>query len=145
MSPNARRVYAHTYRCWREFAWQRGLDVFDLRFDNIRAFISEADLAYKTRQSWRIHLLRLLDWLEEADGRGEWYGKQRHRILKFLKFKREQHSRGGSRSQRALNKTEVAQLLDVWAGDDRLVTIHNTALLRLLDADADDRRQRIAF
>ena len=89
-------------------------------------------MAYKTRHSWRIHLLRLLDWLEEADGRGEWYGKQRRRVLKFLKFKREQQERGGSRSQRALNKTEVAQLLDVWAGDERPVAIRNTALLRLM-------------
>ena len=29
LSPNSRRVYAHTYRRWREFTWERGLGVFD--------------------------------------------------------------------------------------------------------------------
>ena len=40
--------------------------------------------------------------------------------------------RGRRRSQRALNRTEVAQLLDVWAADQRLVGIRNHALLRLM-------------
>ena len=66
-------------------------------------------------------MLRLLDWLEESEAKGEWYAIQRRRVLKFAKVKRMDSERGRRRSQRALNRTEVARLLDVWAADPRLV------------------------
>ena len=57
---------------------------------------------------------------------------QRRRVLKFAKVKRMDSERGRRRSQRALKRSEVAQLLDVWAADPRLVGIRNHALLRLM-------------
>ena len=77
-------------------------------------------------------MLRLLDWLEESEAKGEWYAIQRRRVLKFAKVKRMDSERGRRRSQRALKRTEVARLLDVWAADPRLVGIRNYALLRLM-------------
>lgn len=76
-------------------------------------------------------MLRMLDWLEESDAKGEWYGVQRRRVLKFIKLKRGEDEPDGLRSQRALSHAEVARLLDVWAADTRPVGIRNTALLRL--------------
>ena len=64
-------------------------------------------------------MLRLLDWLEETEPRGDWYGVQRRRLIKFLKGSRMESEGGKSRSQRALNRGEVSQLLDLWARDRR--------------------------
>lgn len=62
-------------------------------------------------------MLGLLDWLEESDTVDHWYAKQRRRVLKFLKVKRMESERARQRSQRALSRTEVVRLLDVWAED----------------------------
>ena len=132
LAESSRRVYANTYRQWRLFADRNRLDYFDLSFENIWAFLQQSEVAYATRQSWKTHMLRLLDWLEEADEGSEWYATQRRRVLKFVKVKRMEAERGRRRSQRALSLTEVARLLDVWAADPRLVGIRNHALLRLM-------------
>ena len=39
LSPTSRRVYFRTYRAWTQFAIERGFDVMELTFDNIRGFI----------------------------------------------------------------------------------------------------------
>ena len=132
LAETSRRVYAHTYRQWRRFAEQSGFDRFDLSFENISAFLNHGDIAFATRQSWKTHMLRLLDWLEESETNGEWYEVQRRRVLTFLKVKRMDDERGRRRSQRALNRAQVAQLLDVWADDPRKVGIRNYVLLRLM-------------
>ena len=132
LAESSRRVYANTYRQWCVFAERNGYDTLDLSFEHISAFLTQSDVAYATRQSWKTHMLRLLDWLEEADEGSEWYAVQRRRVLKFVKVKRMEAERGRRRSQRALNRTEVARLLDVWAADQRLVGIRNHALLRLM-------------
>ena len=132
LAETSRRVYANTYRQWSAFANQNGLDYLDLSFENIWAFLNQSDVAYTTRQSWKTHMLRLLDWLEESDENGEWYGKQRRRVLKFAKVKRMETERGRRRSQRALRLAEVAKLLDVWVADQRPVGIRNYARLRLI-------------
>ena len=132
LAESSRRVYANTYRQWSAFAERNGYDTLDLSFEHISAFLTQSEVAYATRQSWKTHMLRLLDWLEEADEGSEWYAVQRRRVLKFVKVKRMEAERGRRRSQRALNRTEVARLLDVWAADPRLVGIRNHALLRLM-------------
>ena len=132
LAESSRRVYANTYRQWSAYTERDGLDSLDLSFENISAFLNQSEVAYATRQSWKTHMLRLLDWLEEADANDEWYAKQRRRVLKFVKVKRMDAERGRRRSQRALKATEVARLLDVWADDGRAVGIRNYALLRLL-------------
>ena len=132
LAESSRRVYAHTYRQWSAYTDRNGHDIFDLSFENISAFLNQSEVAYATRQSWKTHMLRLLDWLEEADTNAEWYGKQRRRVLKFVKVKRMAAERGRRRSQRALSRAEVARLLGVWAADLRPVGIRNHALLRLM-------------
>ena len=132
LAETSRRVYVNTYRQWFAYTERDGLEPFDLSFGNISAFLNQSDTAHATRQSWKTHMLRLLDWLEESPTRGEWYAIQRRRVLKFAKVKRMDAERGRRRSQRALNRTEVARLLDVWAADQRLVGIRNHALLRLM-------------
>ncbi|MCY4061901.1 MAG: site-specific integrase [Chloroflexi bacterium] len=129
---SSRRVYLHTYYQWWTFAERQGLDPLDLSYEHILAFLQRRDIAHATRQSWKTHMLRLLDWLEESEAKGDWYGKQRRRVLKFVKVKRMEEERGGSRSQRALNWSQVVRLLDVWADDPRPVGIRNYALLRLM-------------
>ena len=132
LAPTSRRVYAHTYRQWCAFAERNGLDTFNLSFESISLFLNQSDIAHATRQSWKTHMLRLLDWLEESKARGEWYAIQRRRVLKFLKVKRMDDERGRRRSQRALSRAEVAKLLDVWADDNRPVGVRNYTLLRLM-------------
>ena len=132
LAESSRRVYANTYRQWSAYTDRSRLDPFDLSFEHISAFLKQSEVAYATRQSWKTHMLRLLDWLEEADEGSEWYATQRRRVLKFVKVKRMEAERGRRRSQRALSLSEVARLLDVWAADPRLVGIRNHALLRLM-------------
>lgn len=80
----------------------------------------------------KTHMLRLLDWLEESESQGEWYARQRRRVVKFVKIKRLPTDNDRTRRHRALSKLEVAQLLDVYADDDRPVGVRNYALLRLM-------------
>ena len=122
----------YTYRQWTAFAKRNGIDDFDLSFENIYAFLSEGEISHRTRQSKKTHMLRLLDRLEESESRGEWYATQRRRVLKFAKMRNRSSEYRGRRSHRALSKTEVAQLLEVWEEDDRHYGVRNYALLRLL-------------
>lgn len=117
LSPNSRRVYQHTYDAWCDFADHCQIDYLDLSFSNIAAFLRDPDVAHDTRLSWKAHMLRLLDWLEESTERGPWYTQQRRQVLKFIKFRRQDSDGGGSRSQRALSKSEADALMDVWAHD----------------------------
>ena len=50
LSVSSRRVYQNTYRAWRAFSAAQGLAVMDVTFDNIRAFINEADVAKSTQK-----------------------------------------------------------------------------------------------
>ena len=75
LAESSRRVYANTYRQWSAYTERDGLDSLDLSFENISALVlNQSEVAYATRQSWKTHMLRLLDWLEEADTNAEWYG-----------------------------------------------------------------------
>lgn len=132
LAPSSGRVYRHTYGQWRQFAARHQLDVFDLSFENLSAFLNQGERAGATRRSWKAHMLRLLDWLEESETRGEWYAVQRRRLLKFLKGARMESAGGKTRSKRALNRGEVWQLLDLWARDRRPLGVRNYALLRLM-------------
>ena len=85
---------------------------FDLRFENTNSILREGEVSYATRQSWKTHMLRLLDWLEESETRGEWYAKQRRRVLKFVKVKRMSDEYGRHRSHRALSTTSRIRLVD---------------------------------
>ena len=132
LATSSQRVYRHTYQQWREFTLRHQLDIFDLSFEHLAAFLNGRELSGATRRSWKAHMLRLLDWLEESPTRGEWYAVQRRRLLKFLKGARLESAGGKSRSKRALNRSEVAQLLDLWARDRRPMGVRNYALLRLM-------------
>ena len=132
LATSSQRVYRHTYQQWREFTLRNQLDVFDLSFEHLSAFLNQGEMAGATRRSWKAHMLRLLDWLEESPTRGEWYAVQRRRLLKFLKGARMESAGGKTRSKRALNRGEVAQLLDLWARDRRPMGVRNYALLRLM-------------
>lgn len=74
LAETSRKVYRNTYCQWTAFAKRNGIDDFDLSFENIYAFLCGGDISHSTRQSKKIHMLRLLDWLEESETRGEWYG-----------------------------------------------------------------------
>ncbi len=52
-------------------------------------------------------ILRLLDRLEESNKRAPWYDQKRRRELKFIEFRRQDSDGGGSRSKRALSKSEA--------------------------------------
>ena len=132
LAPSSQRVYRHTYGQWRQFAYRHQLDCFDLSFENLSVFLNQGDMAGATRRSWKAHMLRLLDWLEESPTRGEWYAVQRRRLLKFLKGARMESAGGKTRSKKALSRSEVARLLAVWEEDSRPMGVRNYALLRLM-------------
>ena len=116
---------------WRAFTIRNQLDLFDLSFENVAAFLNQGELAGATRRAWKAHMLRLLDWLEEAPTRGDWYAVQRLRLLKFLKGNRMENAGGKSRSKRALNRGEVSQLLAVWEEGARPAVSSRRTIRRL--------------
>ena len=61
LAPSSQRVYRHTYGQWREFTLRNQLDIFDLSFEHLSAFLNGRDLSGATRRSWKAHMLRLLD------------------------------------------------------------------------------------
>ena len=83
--------------------------------------------------------------LEESDERGPWYAQQRRRVLKFIKFQRQDADGGGSRCQRALSKSEADALMDVCVHDTRPVAARNTALLRLMVYTGLRRAEMVAL
>ena len=60
LSVSSRRVYQNTYRAWRAFSAAHAFAVMDVTFDNIRAFINQADVAKSTRQNRLSHMRKLL-------------------------------------------------------------------------------------
>ena len=70
LAVSSQRVYRHTYEQWRAFARRHQLDLFDLSFEHLAAFLNGHDLASAIRRAWKAHMLRLLDWLEEAPDAG---------------------------------------------------------------------------
>ena len=95
LSPSLRRVYRHTYDSWCAFTDCFQIDYLDLSFARISAFLQEPDAAHDPRLSWKAHMLRLLDWLEESAERGPWYARQRRQVSKLVKFRRQDTDGGG--------------------------------------------------
>ena len=133
LAPSSQRVYGHTYRQWRQFAARNGHDPFDLSFEHLSAFLNGRDLSSATRRSWKAHMLRLLDWLEESPDAGRMVCGTAAAPAQVPQRGADGESAGGkTRSKRALNRSEVAQLLDLWARDRRPMGVRNYALLRLM-------------
>ena len=104
LAPSSQRVYRHTYQQWREFTLQKQLDVFDLSYENVVAFLNRRELAGAARHAWKAHMLRLLDWLEEFPTGSDWYGMQRRLLFKFLK---------GARMESAGGKERIAAIAEI--------------------------------
>ena len=51
LAASSGRVYRHTYEQWRGFVRREGLDIFDLSFENVAAFLNQGELAGATRRS----------------------------------------------------------------------------------------------
>ena len=130
LSPTSRRVYGRTYRAWRQFAAEHGFDVMALTFDNIRAFIHEADVAKTTRQNRLSHMRKLLELLAIGDGG---YRQHYNAVKSFLKVQVNEGDKTRlERVKRALNPHEATALLGVWRNDTSDVGIRNDVMIRLL-------------
>ena len=130
LSPTSRRVYGRTYRAWRQFATEHGFDVMALTFDNIRAFIHEADVAKTTRQNRLSHMRKLLELLAIGDGG---YRQHYDAVKSFLKVQvNEDDKTRLERVKRALNPHEATALLGVWRNDASDVGMRNDVMIRLL-------------
>ena len=130
LSPTSRRVYGRTYRAWRQFAVEHDFDVMALTFDNIRAFIHEADVAKTTRQNRLSHMRKLLELLAIGD---EGYRQHYDAVKSFLKVQvNESDKTRLERVKRALNPHEATALLGVWRNDASDVGIRNDVMIRLL-------------
>lgn len=130
LSETSQRVYGRTYRAWVEFAGANEFEVMALTFDNVRAFIQQADLAKTTRQNRLSHMRKLLELL--SIGYSD-YKPHYDAVKNFLKVKTtaDDTARSG-RNKRALSPHEATQLLSVWGNDNSLLGLRNNAMLRLL-------------
>lgn len=130
LSPTSRRVYLRTYRAWSQFAGDRGFDLMELTFDNVRAFIHQADVARTTRQNRLSHMRKLLELLTIGDGR---YQRHYDAVKSFLKVQANDGDKVRlERVKRALNPHEATALLGVWRNDSSDVGIRNAVMIRLL-------------
>ena len=130
LSPTSRRVYDRTYRAWLQFSLEHGVDAMALTFDNIRAFIGEADVAKTTRQNRLSHMRKLLELLAIGD---EGYRQHYNAVKSFLKVQANDDDKSRpERVKRALNPHEATALLGVWRNDNSDVGMRNDVMIRLL-------------
>lgn len=103
----------------------------DLTFDNVRAFIHQADVARTTRQNRLSHMRKLLKLLSIGDNSD--YKPHYDAVKNFLKVKTTADDKTrDERQKRALSPHEATQLLSVWHNDKSLLGLRNNAMIRLL-------------
>ena len=132
LATSSQRVYRHTYQQWREFTLRNQLDVFDLSFEHLSAFLNQGGNGRRYPpflESAYAASARLAGGIADA-------GRM---VCRAAAAPAQIPQRGahGERwrqkpQQRALNRSEVAQLLDLWARDRRPMGVRNYALIRLM-------------
>jgi len=130
LAESSKRQYGHTYTAWCEFAATNGIAPLDLTYDHVSRFIHGADVSKSTRQNRLSHIRKLVKLLAIQDPRFEVHSAMIHSALQVKRQSADKARKGNS--SRALTRTELAQVLDVWAGDDSDKGIRNHALIRLL-------------
>ena len=130
LSESSRRVYQRTFTTWAIFARDNGFDPLALSYDNVAAFINQADVGKSTRQNRLSHIRKLVKVLAQFDTR---YQRHADAINALLRVKRTQSdSERKGHSKRALSDAELIAVLDVWRYDTSRVGLRNNALIRLL-------------
>jgi hypothetical protein len=66
LSATSKRIYAHTFALWRQFCTDCGNQLYDMRPENLIAFLESADVSLSTKQARLSHLRRLLQALHAA-------------------------------------------------------------------------------
>jgi integrase/recombinase XerD len=131
LSATSKRIYAHTFALWQQFCLDFGNPEFDLRPENLIAFLESADISLSTKQARLSHLRRLLQALHAA------YPQlvaiqAMYEQAKMLKVKRDpQRDTGKERNKTALARQQVYQAFAVWQ-EDRVLHLRNRALLAVL-------------
>ena len=130
LSPTSQRVYRRTYDAWRDWCDEHGTDALDVTYDNVRAFLFDADVSKSTRQNRLSHMRKLAELLALSGLPG---ARQHYEAIKgFLKIKAQDSDRDRpTRNKRALSPSEANALLNVWTGDSPL-ELRNNAMIRLL-------------
>ena len=102
----------------------------NVTFDNIRAFINQADVAKSTRQNRLSHMHKLLELLAVAD---PGYRQHYEAVKSFLKVTVSENDKARTgRQKRALTNNELSRFLDVWRYDTSNTGLRNNAMMRLL-------------
>ena len=130
LSESSRRVYERTYSTWADFARDNSFDPLALSYDNVAAFINQADVAKTTRSNRLSHIRKLVKVMAQFDTR---YQRHHDAINALLRIKRTaSDSERKGHSKRALSDSELMQVLDVWRYDTSRVGLRNNAMIRLL-------------
>lgn len=130
LSETSRRIYAHTYQKWLDFAESQNIPYFDMRPRYLITFLESERLSHSTKQARLSHLRHLLQALhaERPDNAAL---KSMYEQAKMLKVKRQSEESVNQREKHALTRQQVYQAFLVWS-EESLVHLRNRALLAIL-------------
>lgn len=130
LSEGSRRQYQHSYEKWSDFADKNTLPLWDMRPQNLIAFLESEPLAHSTKSARLSHIRRLLQALHAQEPNNPQI-RSLYEQAKLLRVKRNQDEKTSERSKVALTPEQVFQALSVWNGDKKRER-RNKALLVIL-------------
>jgi integrase len=131
LSATSKRIYAHTFALWQQFCADYSNQLYDMRPENLIAFLEAADVSLSTKQARLSHLRRLLQALHAAHPQIVSI-QAMYEQSKLLKVKRDpKRDTGKERNKTALARQQVYQAFAVWQ-EDRTLHLRNRALLAVL-------------
>jgi integrase len=128
VAPGSQRIDAQTFRAWRAWCVEHGIDPLDLRPAHVLDFLTSQPTAKATRQR-QLAALRKLAAMRQVLTPSE-STRQIHEALKLIKAP-VPGSNTKESSRRALAPREADKLLRVW-DDDTLADARNRALVSVL-------------
>jgi integrase len=118
LSESSQRQYRHSFEKWMSFAELRGISVWDLRPQNLIAFLEHEPLAHSTKSARLAHMRRLLQVLH-AQAPENPQIKSLYEQAKMLKVKRTEQQKYDERPKNALSPEQVYRALSYWDGDSK--------------------------
>lgn len=130
LSETSKRQYAHTFRCWAEWAEAMEIPQSAMTPRNVIAFLESSDLSHRTKQARLTHIRKLLEALH-AQQPDNTEIEALYKQVKLLKVKRQESAAQPERPKHALTPMQAFQAFAVYS-DDSPQHIRNRALLAIL-------------
>lgn len=133
LSESSQRQYRHSFEKWLTFAESAKISIWDLRPQNLIAFLEHEPLAHTTKSARLAHMRRLLQVLHAQQPNNPEI-QSLYEQAKMLKIKRSEKQKQDERPKNALSPEQVFRALAYWDGDTRRERRSKALLVILLYA-----------